>query len=128
MRLRTRIIMEQESVLSAKEKERVALLALVEDQRKKIEQLESAERQLSESLKAETAKVTEKEAMLSNNTNCELNTGVSYSLPVYMHFHTIMAYPVPSALCCYSVNDSVIFIQYIKLILRRNFVHGCIQL
>ncbi|PNF17205.1 hypothetical protein B7P43_G06592 [Cryptotermes secundus] len=69
MRLRTRIIMEQESVLSAKEKERVALLALVEDQRKKIEQLESAERQLSESLKAETAKVTEKEAMISNNTN-----------------------------------------------------------
>lgn len=78
MRLRTRIILEQESVLSAKEKERVALLALVEDQRKKIEQLESAERQLSESLKAETAKVTEKEAMLSNNTNCELNTVVSY--------------------------------------------------
>lgn len=78
MRLRTRIILEQESVLSAKEKERVALLALVEDQRKKIEQLESAERQLSESLKAETAKVTEKEAVLSNNTNCELNTVVSY--------------------------------------------------
>jgi hypothetical protein len=78
MRLRTRIILEQESVLAAKEKERVALLALVEDQRKKIEQLESAERQLSESLKAETAKVTEKEAMLSNNTNCELNTVVSY--------------------------------------------------
>jgi hypothetical protein len=71
MRLRTRIILEQEGVLSAKEKERVALLALVEDQRKKIEQLESAEQQLSESLKAETAKVTEKEAMLSNNTNCE---------------------------------------------------------
>lgn len=69
MRLRTRIILEQESVLSAKEKERVALLALVEDQRKKIEQLESAERQLSESLKAETDKLTEKEAMLSNNTN-----------------------------------------------------------
>jgi hypothetical protein len=78
MRLRTRIILEQEGVLSAKEKERVALLALVEDQRKKIDQLESAEQQLSESLKAETAKVTEKEAMLSNNTNCELSTVVSY--------------------------------------------------
>jgi hypothetical protein len=71
MKLRTRIILEQEGVLSAKEKERVALLALVEDQRKKIEQLECAEQQLSESLKAETAKVTEKEAVLSNNTNCE---------------------------------------------------------
>jgi hypothetical protein len=78
MRLRTRIILEQESVLAAKEKERVALLALVEDQRKMIEQLESAERQLSESLKVETAKVTEKEAMLSSNTNCELNAVVLY--------------------------------------------------
>jgi hypothetical protein len=78
MRLRTRIILEQEGVLSAKEKERVALLALVEDQRKKIEHLESAEQQLSESLKAETAKVTEKEAMLSSNTNCELYAVVSY--------------------------------------------------
>lgn len=59
-------------MLSSKEKERVALLALVEDQRRKIEHLESVERQLSLSLKNETAKLTEKEAMLSNNTNCTL--------------------------------------------------------
>jgi spindle assembly abnormal protein 6 len=69
MKLRTKIILEQESVLSAKEKERVALLALVEDQRKKIEHLESVEQQLSLSLKTEIAKLTEKETMLSNNTN-----------------------------------------------------------
>jgi hypothetical protein len=73
IRLRTKIILEQEGVLSSKEKERVALLALVEDQRRKIEHLESVEQRLSESLKAETAKVTEKDAILSNNTNCKLN-------------------------------------------------------
>ncbi|KDR19091.1 spindle assembly abnormal protein 6 homolog isoform X3 [Zootermopsis nevadensis] len=69
IRLRTKIILEQEGVLSSKEKERIALLALVEDQRRKIEHLESVEQQLSESLKVETAKVAEKEAILSNNTN-----------------------------------------------------------
>jgi hypothetical protein len=73
MRVRTKIVLEQEGILSSKEKERVALLAVVEDQRRKIEHLESVEQQLSESLKAETARVTEKEAMLSNNTNCKLN-------------------------------------------------------
>lgn len=79
IRLRTKIILEQEGVLSSKEKERIALLALVEDQRRKIEHLESVEQQLSESLKVETAKVAEKEAILSNNTNCKLNPAmVSY--------------------------------------------------
>jgi hypothetical protein len=77
MKLRTKIILEQENVLSAKEKERVALLALVEDQRRKIEHLESVEQQLSLSLKTETAKLAEKEAVLSNNTNCKLNTVIA---------------------------------------------------
>jgi hypothetical protein len=85
MKLRTKIILEQESVLSAKEKERVALLALVEDQRRKIEHLESAEQQLSLSLKTETAKLTEKEAMLMNNTNCKFHPVIAlYCLQIYM--------------------------------------------
>lgn len=85
MRLRNKIILEQESVLSSKEKERVALLALVEDQRRKIELLESIEQQLSLSLQTETAKLTEKEAMLSNNTNCKLNPVIAlYGLQTYM--------------------------------------------
>jgi hypothetical protein len=79
MKLRTKIVLEQESVLSSKEKERVALLALVEDQRRKIEHLESVEQRLSESLKSETAKIAEKEAMINSNTNCKFNpTVVSY--------------------------------------------------
>jgi hypothetical protein len=87
MKLRTKIILEQESVLSAKEKERVALLALVEDQRRKIEHLESVEQQLSLSLKTETAKLTEKEAMLSNNTNCKFNPVIAlYGLQIYFFF------------------------------------------
>lgn len=85
MKLRTKIILEQESVLSAKEKERVALLALVEDQRKKIEHLESVEQQLSLSLKTEIAKLTEKETMLSNNTNCKFNPVIAlYGLQICM--------------------------------------------
>jgi hypothetical protein len=86
--LRNKIVLEQEGVLSSKEKERVALLALVEDQRKKIEHLESVEQQLSESLKAETAKLTEKEAMLTNNTNCKLNPTVVILLTFNKHVFT----------------------------------------
>ncbi|PSN35876.1 Spindle assembly abnormal protein 6 [Blattella germanica] len=71
LKLRTNITLEQEVLLSDREKEIAALKKQVDECGVKLSQLENVEKQLQENLADAKTKLAEKDTTLSNNTNCK---------------------------------------------------------